>query len=100
MRQDWDKIANKSGTTADDLAAASQMSVRLLCIVGLREQGPALSAAAIDQRRRAFTLLINLYEDIRRAVAYLRGRKRDAETIVPSLYRGRPRTGPPAEQRS
>jgi len=91
MRQDWDKIQNKSGTTADDLKAANQMSVRLMRIVGLREQGPALLAAATDQRLRAFTIFINVYEDVRRAVAYLRGRQGDADAIAPSLYPGRPR---------
>jgi hypothetical protein len=91
MRQDWDKIQNKSGTTADDLKAAYQMSVRLMRIVGLREQGPALLAAAADQRLRAFTVFLNAYEDARRAVAYLRGRQGDADSIAPSLYPGRPR---------
>ncbi len=94
MRQDWDKIQNKSGTTADDLKAAYQMSVRLMRIVGLREQGPALLAAATDRRLRAFTHFINVYEDVRRAVAYLRGRQGDADSIAPSLYPGRPRRKP------
>jgi len=97
MRQEWDKIANKSGTTADDLKAANQMSVRLMRIVGLREQGPALLAAATDRRLRAFTRFLTVYEDVRSAVAYLRGRQGDADTIAPSLYPGRPRkrgTGP------
>ena len=91
MREGWDKIVNKSATTADDLKAANQMSVRLMRIVGLREQGPALLADATDQRLRAFTLFITIYEDVRRAVAYLRGRQGDADTIAPSLYPGRPR---------
>jgi len=94
MREGWDKIQNKSATTAEDLKAAYQMSVRLMRIVGLREQGPALLAAATDQRLRAFTLFITVYEDVRRAVAYLRGRQGDADTIAPSLYPGRPRRRP------
>jgi len=91
MRQEWDKIANRSGTTAEDLKAAYQMSVRLMRVVGVREQGPAVIAQATDQRLRAFTKLINVYEDTRRAVYFLRGREGDADTISPSLYPGRPR---------
>jgi hypothetical protein len=91
MRVSWNKIENKSATTADDLKAAAQMSVRLMRIVGLREQGPALLAAATDQRLRAFTRFITVYEDARRAVGYLRARQGDADTIAPSLYPGRPR---------
>ena len=34
---------------------------------------------------------MNVYEDLRRAVSYLRGRKGDADSIAPSLYPGRPR---------
>lgn len=91
MRVSWSKIENKSATTADDLKAAAQLSVRLMRIVGLREQGPALLASATDQRLRAFTRFINVYEDARRAVGYLRARQGDADTIAPSLYPGRPR---------
>jgi hypothetical protein len=32
-----------------------------------------------------------VYEDVRRAVAYLRAREGDADAIAPSLYPGRPR---------
>jgi hypothetical protein len=98
MREGWEKIENKSATTADDLKAANQMSVRLMRIVGLREQGPALLAAATDQRQRAFTVFMNVYEDVRRAVSFLRGRRGDADTIAPSLYPGRPRRRPAEDE--
>jgi hypothetical protein len=57
----------------------------------VREQSPAVVAAASEARLRAFTQLIRLYEDARRAVAYLRAAEGDADTIAPSLYPGRPR---------
>jgi hypothetical protein len=34
-------------------------------------------------------LFLKAYDETRRAVKFLRWRERDAETIVPSLYRGR-----------
>lgn len=91
MKASWDKIQGKSATTADDLQTASRMSTRLWRIVGLREQGPAIQAAAADHRLRAFTKLLAVYEDARRAVGYLRSRQGDADSIAPSLYPGRPR---------
>jgi len=54
---------------------------------------PALSpeqvAAATDIRQRVFTLFYNLYDEIRRAVSFLRWHHEDADSIIPSLYAGR-----------
>jgi hypothetical protein len=91
MNASWDKIQGKSATTVEHLQTASRMSTRLMRIVGLREQGPAILAAAADHRLRAFTKMLFVYEDARRAVGYLRARQGDADNIAPSLYPGRPR---------
>jgi hypothetical protein len=91
LQANWQKIAGKSATVQEDLALASRISTRLLRIVGLREQGPAALADAADRRLRAFTQLINTYEDARRAVQFLRAAEGDADSIAPSLYPGRPR---------
>jgi hypothetical protein len=40
-------------------------------------------------RLRAFTLFSRVYEDVRRAVQYVRGKAGDADAIMPSLYAGR-----------
>lgn len=91
MNASWERIQGKSATTIEDLQTASRMSTRLMRIVGLREQGPAILAAAADHRLRAFTKMLTGYEDARRAVGYLRARQGDADGIAPSLYPGRPR---------
>jgi hypothetical protein len=87
----WPNIAGKTPLTKEDLQLASRLSTRLTRIVGSREQGPEVVAAAADRRVRAFTQFLNTYEDARRAVGYLRAKKGDADTIIPSLYPGRPR---------
>jgi hypothetical protein len=87
----WDNIQGKSAITVEDLQIASRMSTRLMRILGLREQGPAILAAAAERRLRAFTKMLDVYEDGRRAIGYLRGRQGDADSIAPSLYPGRPR---------
>lgn len=91
LKASWANIQSKTAITMDDLNKASKLSLRLMRVVGLREQGPAILAAAVDIRLRAFTRFISVYEDARRAVGYLRAPYGDADTIAPSLYPGRPR---------
>lgn len=94
LQQNWEKLQGKSPVTVDDLQTAARLSTRLLRIVGLREQGPAVLAQATDQRMRAFTRVLQVYEAARLAIGYLRAREGDAESIVPSLYGGRPKRRP------
>jgi hypothetical protein len=94
LQANWANIEGKAPTVAADLDTALRMSARLMRIVGLREQGPAQLAAATDQRLRAFTLVLNTYDDVRRAVGYLRAHEGDADSIAPALHPGRPRRKP------
>ncbi len=91
LREVWPRVEGKIFTTASDLDGALKAASRLLRVVDLRERAPAQVADAMDQRTRAFTLLAIVYEDARRAVAYLRAAAGDADSIAPSLYPGRPR---------
>jgi len=94
MHSAWDQIQGKTLTTAEELDEDSRVATRLLRIVGLREQGPAQVAEATDLRMRAFTLLLQTYDDARRAVTYLRSAEGDADDITPALHPGRPRRRP------
>jgi hypothetical protein len=87
----WGNIQGKTAVTAEALEKAVSLSKRLMRIVGVREQSPAVVAEVAEQRMRAFTRLIKTYEATRRAVSFLRGELDDADTIAPSLYQGRPR---------
>ena len=40
-------------------------------------------------RQKAFTLFFNVYEDVRRAIQYVRGKAGDADEDAPSLFAGR-----------
>ena len=91
MEEVWPQIKDKTLTTVDDLETASRLSTRLSRVVGLREQNPALVAEATDLRVRAYTLLLLTYDDVRRAVGYLRSDQDDADAIAPGLHPGRPR---------
>jgi len=94
LQESWPQIQGKSATVADDLQAASRIGTRLTRIVGLREQGPAQVAAATEQRQRVFTLTLRAYDEARAAVAYVRRREGDAESITPNLYTGKGRRRP------
>jgi hypothetical protein len=93
LRESWPSIQTRTNIQLSELEQAGKMAHRILRIVGLREQGPVMVAAATDMRTRAFTLLARTYDDARRAVIYLRANEGDADKIAPSLYGGRKRKG-------
>jgi hypothetical protein len=87
LQESWPEIQGKCGTTAEDLQAASRMGTRLTRIVGLREQGPLQEPAVVEQRDRVFKLTMRAYDETRAAVAYVRRRIGDVDSIMPSLYK-------------
>ena len=46
-------------------------------------------AAAAQARQRTYTLLAKAYNQVRRAVCFLRRDEGDADAVAPSLYAGR-----------
>ena len=92
LQDAWPQIRGKVATTTQELKTASQLATR---IVDLLEPDRTELDLVSDDRSRAFTLVLRTYEDARRAITYLRAAQRDADTILPSLYSGRPRPPPP-----
>ncbi|WP_437898709.1 hypothetical protein [Sorangium sp. So ce124] len=86
----WPEIAGKTAATEEEVRRAGEIGPQLLAALGVREhgKGPGPTEAA-DKRARAFSLLVHAYDQTRRAVAYLRWNEGDADTIAPSLYKGR-----------
>jgi hypothetical protein len=89
LGESWDKIQGKTGMDRGELDRAVRLQHRLMRVVGLREQGPAVVAAATDMRMRAYTLLARTYDQARRAVSYLRWDADDADKIAPTFFAGR-----------
>jgi len=89
LRGAWDKIAGKTAITTDDLDQAELIGDQLVSAVGSREEAPASVAEVALQRQRNFTLFLNAYDQVRRAVSYLRWNEGDVDRIAPSLYSGR-----------
>ena len=90
LQEAWPQIQGKTPTTPQDLERASRIATRLQRIMGVKEQGPAQASELTDQRLRAYNKLVDVYETIQLAVAFLRGRRNTADTIVPNLHPGRP----------
>lgn len=96
LRQNWAAIEGKSGLQAAELDRADRVVVRMLRLVGLREQGPAVVQSTADMQARALTLFVNCWNQVRRAVTLVRWNEGDVDTYAPSLYGGNKRKATPS----
>jgi hypothetical protein len=89
LRGAWPQLVGKTAVTEAELERAEILSDRLVNDVGLREQaGASINQVALE-RQQAFTLFVSAYDQVRRAISYLRWDEGDADDIAPSLYAGR-----------
>jgi len=96
LRERWADIANRTGVQQAELDQAAQLAQRLVTLVGLKEQQPVAANGVALLRQQAFTLLLHAYDEVRRAISFLRWHEQDVESIAPSLWSGRG-TRPAAE---
>jgi len=89
LRDNWDKVSSKTAITPEDLDQAELLGDQLINAIGVREQSPSSVADIAAQRQRNFTLFVNAYDEVRRALSFLRWKEDDVEHIAPSLYAGR-----------
>jgi hypothetical protein len=89
LRANWDTIGSKTAVQTSELDRARDIGEQIIAAVGTREQAPVLTAAQAQQRQRNFTLFANAYDQVRRAISYLRWNEDDIDDIAPSLYAGR-----------
>lgn len=87
--KNWSKLAGNTSVKQEEIDRASQLATHIFRVVGMREQAPARAAETADLRARAFTLLTDTYDAIRRGIIYLRWNEGDADEIAPSLFAGR-----------
>jgi hypothetical protein len=91
FRDHWPEITGRTGVITEELDRAELIGDQLVTLVGLRARTPAAIAEAAEQRRRHFTLLVRAYDQVRRAIGYLRFDEGDLEASAPSLYTGKQR---------
>lgn len=82
----WEHIEGRCATTRTELERARRLALRMVRLLAKREQLFARIAKAADNRARAFTLFVNCYDELRRAVTFVRWHEGDADEIAPSLH--------------
>lgn len=81
----WEEIKKASILRDEDLALASSLGEAIVRHFARKSKTKAASEAQID-RRRALTLAVRAYEEVRRAVQWVRWHEGDADELAPSLY--------------
>ena len=85
----WSGLEGNTRVTRGELEDAYKLGLHIMRLVGVREQGARALSAATDERLRAYTLFVSAYDDVRRAVNFLRWKEGDADDIAPALHPGR-----------
>lgn len=89
FRESWDKIASRTGVQLADLDEAELLRQQLTDAMGARDQAPGIVAQSQMQRQRNFTLFTRSYDQVRKAISFLRWDHDDLDLICPSLFAGR-----------
>lgn len=100
FRANESEVADFCAVRSDYLDRAENVAARFAKAVGMKEQ--ATQPAAADLRNRAFSLLWNTYEELRRLMTCLRWHEGDYDRIAPTFFAGRPTAPrrPRAEERA
>jgi hypothetical protein len=85
----WPQITGQTLLTADDLEEDASLASQLLMAAGAKSVEPVEPTETALVRDQAFTLFVNKYDQVRRAVTYVRWDEGDADEYAPSLYAGR-----------
>jgi hypothetical protein len=88
FKESWGKVSSKTAAERTEIDRAAELGPAVM--VALHAKKHAGKAVDTDaQRTRAFTLLANAYDSCRQALAYLRWKEGDADSIAPSLTKKR-----------
>jgi hypothetical protein len=90
-------LEGQSKTTRADLQAAATAAQNLIEYLGAKGQSAESAAENALTLRRALAYFMELYEELRWAVRYVRRRHKDANVIMPSLYTLRKKKGARAD---
>ncbi len=89
IRGNWKAVSTRTGVTEGELDRAEIICDQLINDIGVRQLAPAAVAAVALERQQSFTLFARAYDQVRRAVNYLRWVEGDADEIAPSFFAGR-----------
>lgn len=100
IRERWTEISGKSAIQSSELDEAESLCEQVARAYGERTRQSVLAASHAEDRQRAYTVLLNTYDQARRAMQYIRWEEGDAEKIAPSLWSGRGGRGSKAKSGS
>lgn len=97
FKESWGKVSSKTAVERTEIERAAELGPAVLVALHAKKHaGKPVDTEA--QRARAFTLVSRAYDAARHALAYLRWKEGDAETIAPSLNKKRPGRKPGAKK--
>jgi len=85
-QDNWGTIEARCGLAAEDIKRAVALHGEILGALGERTNDDKETTALVLLRNQTFTLLIHAYEELRRAMFYIRYKEGDADAFVPSFY--------------
>ncbi len=86
LRDSWPNIRHRTTISEDELKRAELLGDQLVTAIATRKQSTAVAEVAALERQQTYTLFVRAYNQVRRAVSYLRWDEGDAERFAPSLY--------------
>lgn len=85
LKNDWEAIGSRCGVSQAKLERATGLADELLQAAGQRARTPLLVADATLDRQKVFTLCVRAYNQVRKAVTYVRRDHADEDDFVPPL---------------
>lgn len=95
----WPRVENKTAVEWAQVERAAIVGPQLILALGEKIAFSGTSTEATRLRARAISLFLDVYDELRRAVEYIRWHEGDATSFVPTLYQGggrRPTTESPS----
>lgn len=86
LREAAPRIAGRSATLPEELDRAELVANQLVELAARREARQQVDPSVAENRLRAVSLMVKAYDQVRRAIYFIRWDHGDAERIVPSVY--------------
>jgi hypothetical protein len=96
--ESWQELAGTLAITREDLEQGGVLAKHLLEWSTVRDERARALQAFAQLAHQAFTAFCDAYDEVRRAVIFLRSRAGDADEIAPSLYSLRKRRARSADR--
>jgi hypothetical protein len=91
FRAEWASVSSITPVTEAELDHVEALANALATTLGENEYAMSPASPSAELRARAYTFFIRTYDEVRRAIAFVRWDEGDADSIAPSLAAGRTR---------